>query len=1381
MRTLAAIFAAFWLTPPLFGVEADPFGALADDYEQGALPVLRQYCVDCHATAEPAGDLDLERFTTLDEVRGSATAWLKVAEMLDDGQMPPEDASQPSTDERSRLRRWVERYLEAEARANAGDPGPVPLRRLSNAEYGYTVRDLTGLASLDPAREFPSDGAAGEGFTNAAGALVMSPALLSKYFDAGKEIARHAVLLPDGFRFSEATTRRDQTEELLDDIRAIYRRYSDEDGATEVNLQGVRFSTNAGGRLPVERYLAALLEERDALKAGRTTTESIASERGLSGRYLGSLNDLLTSDDSSPLLDPIRSRWKEAEAGDAASLAAEIAIWQQALSTFQKVGHMRPWVVPTDPLTSRQEIRLEIDSSDSDEIWLRLFTGDAGDGNDGDVVVWERPRFVVPGRPDIPLRDVRETTRELMVRRERIVAVTSPALAAASDRIGSAEDVSVADLAKRHGVEESLLLAWFDCLGIGTDLVSELDHLSDRIERSGEYDFVQGWSHGDLPSVVANSSDRHVRIPGNLKPHGVAVHPTPRQAVSVGWRSPMAGRVRVSGVVTHAHPECGNGVAWTLELRRGPSRRRLASGVAAGPKAVSVGPFDDVAMRSGDLVALTIGPRDGNHSCDLTDVALTIEHDEFTWSLSNDVAGSILAGNPHGDRFGHADVWHFFSEPLDRLNGGHVLPEGSLLARWQSAETDELRQALAEQLQRLLTEGPPADASHPDAALYRQLRSFGGPLLARQKTGERKNGVLPNDGEVDTWGHDPDAFGQLPGGTAIDGASLGIQAPGVLEIRLPRDLVAGTTFVADGVLHGESGREGSVQLHASLVDPKQPKDDDYEGTRLHADLPVLVAETGPARQRFADGFAEFRRWFPIALCYPKIVPTDEVITLTLHHREDEPLSRLMLSDDERVQLDRLWEELRFVSRDALAVVDAYAQLLEYASQDGDPTVFEPLRKPIEQRAAQLRKSLAEAERHHIDALVELASRVHRHPFSEAESNELRDLYRQLRDDGLSHEEAFRLTLARLFVSPAFLYRLEAAPPGIEPAPVSDIELASRLSYFLWSSLPDDTLRQAATSGRLHDPDAVAAQARRMLDDERIRRLATEFACQWLQIYEFDSLDEKSERHFPEFAAIRDDLYEEAIRFFTDLFRRDGSILEILDADHAILNDALADHYGIPGVSGPEWRRVDNVRQYGRGGILGLGATLAKHSGASRTSPTLRGAWISDVLLGEKLPPPPPDIPELPDEASTDGLSVRELVERHSSDPRCAGCHVRVDPFGFALEHFDAIGRFRERDPAGREFETRSLLRDGTAIEGLEGLRSHLLSDRRDAVIRQFCRKLLGYALGRSVRLSDEPLLDEMQQRLREQDYRFSVAVETIVRSRQFREIRGRDVTTADLP
>jgi hypothetical protein len=297
----------------------------------------------------------------------------------------------------------------------------------------------------------------------------------------------------------------------------------------------------------------------------------------------------------------------------------------------------------------------------------------------------------------------------------------------------------------------------------------------------------------------------------------------------------------------------------------------------------------------------------------------------------------------------------------------------------------------------------------------------------------------------------------------------------------------------------------------------------------------------------------------------------------------------------------------------------------------------------------------------------------------------------------------------------------------------------------------------------------------MVKDARSVRLAREFGCQWLHVCDVATLDEKSERHFPTFVSLRGDMQEEAERFFADLFQQDRPVLSLLNADHVFVNGPMARHYGLK-VTGEGWQRVEGVRAQGRGGILAFAATLAKQSGASRTSPILRGNWLSEVLLGEKLPRPPKDVPILP-ETAPQGLTERQLIEKHSSDPACARCHQRVDPFGFALEGFDAIGRARSKDAAGLDIDTRTVLPGGMAVDGLNGLRDYLLTRRQDDFLRQFSRKLLGYALGRSVQLSDKPLLDAMVARLKDGEGRVGGALELIVRSPQFREVRGRDFKT----
>ncbi len=1381
-------------------------GQLGRDFSREIQPILNRYCLGCHSTEKHKGDLDLERFASFDEVSKHPKVWERVIEQLSLGEMPPKEKPQPAPSERERLLSWVNAALDEIAKAHAGDPGPVVLRRLNNAEYTFTVCDLTGVESLNPAKEFPADSAAGEGFMNTGNSLVMSPALLTKYLDAGKEIASHAVLLPDGLRFSPSTTRRDQTEEILAEIRKFYAGFSDGSLAETVTQQGIPLEKRKGGELPLEKYLAASLELRSS---GRDVA-SVARERGLSAKYLGSLAKLLSSAEPSLLLDDLRRRWRVAKPADAPLLAADIAQWQQVLWKFSSVGHIgkvggpKAWMEPVNPLNTKQEVRLKLAApTNGNEVVIYLVASDAGDGNANDFVVWQQPRLVVPGRPNLLLRDVRDFALELASRREKVFASTEKCLGAATE-VSATNQFDVTELSRRHGVDAEALTAWLDYLGIGSSTELKLDYFTNQIHKSSGYDFIKGWGSSDTPLLLANSSDQNVRIPGNMKPHGVTVHPSPQLNAAVGWRSPLAGTIRVEAKVTSAHPECGNGVTWSLELRRGDTRQRLATGRAQGSKEANVGPVENLAVQPGDLVSLLIGPRDGNHSCDLTDLELVLRsagEGGREWSLTRDVSSDVLAGNPHADQFGNAGIWHFYTEAVSGSETGPVIPAGSLLAKWQSAERAEEKLKLAQEVQNLLTSGVPSEKDNPDAKLYQQLASLGGPLFAgarsardnrRESPASHPERPSPVTSAVAEWGVDPGVFGKHPKGSKIDAASVCVQAPSVIEIRLPADLIAGAEFVTTGILDSKSGNEGSVQLQVLTSKPtgtqgllpgattvqSKGKWSDPDQPVIHS-APIIAAEGSAASKRIEASFDEFRRWFPPALCYTKIVPVDEVVTLTLFYREDDHLARLMLDDAQKARLDRMWDELHYVSHDALTLVDAFEQLWQYATQDADPKVFEPMRKPINDRAAVFRQLLNDTQPKHIEAVVEFADRAYRRPLTDGEKDELRNLYRKLRAEELPHDEAIRLTLARVFVAPAFLYRLEKAVPGAEPGPVSDWELANRLSYFLWSSMPDAELRQVAAAGKLRNSDVLAAQAKRMLRDPRVRRLATEFACAWLHIHDFESLDEKSERHFPTFAGLRDAMYEEAICFFTDAFQNDGSVLELFDTDHTFLNERLAKHYDIPGVTGDDWRRVDGVKKFGRGGILGLSATLAKQSGASRTSPILRGNWVAEVLLGDKLPRPPKDVPRLPEDEATEILTVRQLTEKHSSDPKCSGCHARIDGFGYALEGYDAIGRARTRDLADRPIDTQGKVFDGTAIDGLDGLRDYLLTKKRDVVLAQFCRKLLGYSLGRGVMLSDKPLLTEMQRQLREHGYRFSAAVETIVRSKQFREIRGKEMASED--
>jgi len=1002
----------------------------ADDYAEKVLPVLKDSCLNCHSTKKQKGDVDLEQFASLADIRRSPKVWEAVLEQVASGEMPPKKEKPLTAAAKKVLLDWTHKTLDEIAIANAGDPGPVVLRRLSNSEYTYAIQDLTGVPSLDPTREFPVDGSAGEGFTNVGAALVMSPGLFSKYLDSGKDVAQHAVLLSDGLAFSEKTTKRDWTNEKIAAIKAFYARYSVSVKADSRLVQGIKVDLVGGdGRLPLEPYLTATLTHRDALSNGTTTIAQVAQLLGLNAKYLGTLWTSLNEVTPSTFLDPIRADWRKAVPADVPALVASIKAWQNSLWRFGAIGHIgkldgpKGWQLPVDPVVTMEDFRVAVPAGDSPKVYLTSANLRSGRAS----LVWSKPRVVVKGKPDI--------------------AVALPA----------------------------------------------------------------------------------------GKPSG------PNQVIEV----------------------------------------------------------------------------------------------------------TLPAGLPKGAEF---------------LIEGHLPKEASAEACVQAR----------------VTTTPPVVSG--------RIVPTGAPI-------NKKKGGMWSDGE----------------------GAMGFTAP------------------------------------------------------------LLVTEGGVARQELQRSAQAFRDLFPSALCYASVVPVDEVVTLTLFYREDEALRRLMLDDKAAAEIDRLWSDLRFISQDALLQVESFESLYQFATQDANPKAFEPLREPIKRRAAEFQQELLAAEPKHVDAVVRLAADAWRRPLKDGEADQLRALYQELRKQELPHDLAVRRLIARVLVSSAFLYRGEKAAAGEKAAPVNDWELATRLSFFLWSSAPDAELRALAASDKLHEPAVLAAQMRRMVKDAKSERLAREFGCQWLHVRDVATLDEKSERHFPTFVSLRGAMQEEAERFFADLFQQDRPVLSLIDADHVFVNGPLARHYGLK-VTGEGWQRVDAVRAQGRGGVLAFASTLAKQSGASRTSPILRGNWLTEVLLGDKLPRPPKGVPILP-ETAPQGLTERQLIEKHSSDPACARCHQRVDPFGFALEGFDAIGRARSKDAAGLDIDTRTVLPGGVSVDGLNGLRDYLLTRRQDDFLRQFSRKLLGYSLGRGVQLSDKPLLDAMVARLKTGEGRVGGALELIVLSSQFREVRGRDFKT----
>ena len=545
-----------------------------------------------------------------------------------------------------------------------------------------------------------------------------------------------------------------------------------------------------------------------------------------------------------------------------------------------------------------------------------------------------------------------------------------------------------------------------------------------------------------------------------------------------------------------------------------------------------------------------------------------------------------------------------------------------------------------------------------------------------------------------------------------------------------------------------------------------------------------------------------------------------------YFRDDTPLYELVLDEPAQAELDRLWQNLNFVTlvplrqykdflfferaeppqfaggpefdfarpenkdvtseaklqrmRDAY-LLKARANQASEEAIDAIETYFHDMSRDVRW----IEQSQQAAEQRHLDSLGQFAEQAYRRPLTVTEQAELVRFYASLRtDDGLSHEEAIHDSVVSILMSPYFSYRYELASPGQATTPLTDEELASRLSYFLWSSMPDQELLLHAQQQRLHQPEVLKEQARRMLQDPRVQGFATEFAGQWLEFRRFEEHNSVDRERFSTFTnELRQAMYEEPLRLFVEIARKNRSVLDFLNARDTFVNPILARHYGIPleGLTADVkthrdgWVQIQNAAEFGRGGLLPMSVFLTRNSPGLRTSPVKRGYWVVRCLLGEHIPPPPAEVAELPkDEASLGNLTLPQLLARHRNHQACAGCHQRFDAVGLVFEGFGPIGERREKDLGGRPVEFQAVFPDGTEGIGVEGLRTYLTSTRRDEFVMNLSRKMLAYGLGRSLLLSDQQLLDQLQTKLAADDYRFENLIETIITSRQFLHKRGLD-------
>ena len=541
-------------------------------------------------------------------------------------------------------------------------------------------------------------------------------------------------------------------------------------------------------------------------------------------------------------------------------------------------------------------------------------------------------------------------------------------------------------------------------------------------------------------------------------------------------------------------------------------------------------------------------------------------------------------------------------------------------------------------------------------------------------------------------------------------------------------------------------------------------------------------------------------------------------------RDDTPLMELILDEKGKREIDRLWGEFDFIAdftartwtqyffnqsgevqgkgaesgtarpadhqiTDAAVILQMRDAYLAKAAADpnNDPVAAQAIQDHFDRVNATLRrleKERADAEQKHLEALLQFAARAYRRPLAKAERDDLLAYYHKLRTSNeLSHEDAVRDTIASVLMSPDFLYRIDlsdetsAAPTSNirkvvlrTTAPLSGYALASRLSYFLWASMPDDELLRHAAKGDLQRPDILLAQARRMLKDARVNGFATEFTGNWLSFRLFQTNNSVDRQRFPSFDSdLREAMFEEPVRLVNDVVSNNRSVLDLLFGNYTFVNPPLAKHYGIPHITGDAntWVRVDDAGRYGRGGLLPMAVFLTQNSPGLRTSPVKRGNWVVQRVLGIRVPPPPPVVPELPGDEAKSDLPVREMLAQHRANPVCAACHARFDSFGLAFEGYGPVGDARTKDLAGRQVDTAVIYPGGVPGDGLQGLQDFIRNHRQQQFVSNLSRKMLAYALNRSLQLSDEALVDRMTTQLTAKHYQFNALVETIVTSPQF--------------
>lgn len=662
-------------------------------------------------------------------------------------------------------------------------------------------------------------------------------------------------------------------------------------------------------------------------------------------------------------------------------------------------------------------------------------------------------------------------------------------------------------------------------------------------------------------------------------------------------------------------------------------------------------------------------------------------------------------------------------------------------------------------------------------------------------------------------------FGQHPHGRKINEDALVLTAGNAIELEInTEDLPDGNIIqlFADAELDREySASAVRVYLQEKITD----------STAGDFTFPLVNPESKLA-QELADSCQQVCRVFPNRFFY---VDGTRGLSAGFHliegfFRDDQPLCKLVLSEEENRELNQLWEELDFGTQIAERMLRGFVfferserNFMKHrdfdAFKEEDPELIKPetiqrledtyfLRSNIKnltpeelavhpihtffaniREGLQRRQSLLRAAKPiYLQQVEKFAESAFRRPLTESEIAQTRTFFQKISEQPeYGIEQAVRASVIRILVSPHFCYRIDPAPPGNSVQPLPDLALASRLSYFLWSSQPDEELLAIARAGKLQDEKALVEQTRRMLKSPKVSAFALEFFGPWLRYRDFLEQESVSREVFQQFDdALKQAMFEEPTRVATRLIQQNRPVTELLSGDTTLVNRRLAQHYNLPFTgSDGEWVEVSGLHNQGRSGLLGMAVFLTKNSQPQRTSPVKRGFWVVHHLLGEHIPPPPPDVVALPaKETDTDGKTIRQLLALHVEDAKCARCHVRFDGVGLAMEGFDAIGRSRQKDLAGREIDNVVKLPSGKEARGIPEFAEFLATERVDEFTETLSRKFLGYALGRSLQLSDQPLLAKMQNQLRKNDFRFGTLFETVVTSPQFRNQRCRDFSAA---